>query len=148
MPEQLYTLLILAAVGLCVLGGLAFILDRAGLDHIKSRTVGDGQYGTARWATAKEVRKTYVRVPFRPALWREGRHLPKQQGLVLGCEGKKGRVTALVDADDVHCLMIGASGVGKTAFFLYFFRPLDYPGFGEKAVIQGGVQLLAQIVLK
>lgn len=28
-------------------------------------------------------------------------------------------MTALVDTDDVHCLMIGASGVGKTAFFLY-----------------------------
>ena len=26
---------------------------------------------------------------------------------------------ALVDPDDIHCLMIGASGVGKTAFFLY-----------------------------
>ena len=29
------------------------------------------------------------------------------------------RLEALVDCDDVHCLMIGASGVGKTAFFLY-----------------------------
>ncbi len=29
------------------------------------------------------------------------------------------KITALVDSDDVHCLMIGASGVGKTAFFLY-----------------------------
>ena len=28
-------------------------------------------------------------------------------------------MTALVDNDDIHCLMIGASGVGKTAFFLY-----------------------------
>ena len=27
--------------------------------------------------------------------------------------------TALVDTDDVHCLMIGASSVGKTAYFLY-----------------------------
>lgn len=26
---------------------------------------------------------------------------------------------ALVDSDDVHVLMIGASGVGKTAYFLY-----------------------------
>ena len=26
---------------------------------------------------------------------------------------------ALVDTDDIHCLMIGASGIGKTAFFLY-----------------------------
>lgn len=24
-----------------------------------------------------------------------------------------------MDTDDIHCLMIGASGVGKTAFFLY-----------------------------
>ena len=41
------------------------------------------------------------------------------QGLVLGSTGKKGKITALVDRDDIHCLMIGASGVGKTAFFLY-----------------------------
>ena len=26
---------------------------------------------------------------------------------------------ALVDDDDIHCLMIGAAGVGKTANFLY-----------------------------
>ncbi len=35
---------------------------------------------------------------------------------MLGSTGKKGSVTALVDNDDIHCLMIGASGVGKTAF--------------------------------
>ena len=28
-------------------------------------------------------------------------------------------IRALVDSDDIHCLMIGASGVGKTEFFLY-----------------------------
>ena len=28
-------------------------------------------------------------------------------------------IRALVDSDDIHCLMIGASGVGKTAYFLY-----------------------------
>ena len=38
---------------------------------------------------------------------------------MLGSRGGKGKVTALVDGDDIHCLMIGASGVGKTAFFLY-----------------------------
>ena len=37
----------------------------------------------------------------------------------MGCEGKKNTVSALVDSVDIHCLMIGASGVGKTAFFLY-----------------------------
>ena len=39
-----------------------------------------------------------------------------EQGIILGCEGQKEHVTALVDTDDVH---IGASGVGKTAYFLY-----------------------------
>ena len=38
---------------------------------------------------------------------------------MLGCVGKKDRLAALVDCDDIHCLMIGASGVGKTAYFLY-----------------------------
>ena len=41
------------------------------------------------------------------------------QGLVLGSVQRGKRLEALVDRDDVHCLMIGASGVGKTAFFLY-----------------------------
>lgn len=38
-----------------------------------------------------------------------------------GCGGvfKGKRVTALVDTDDVHTLMIGSAGVGKTAYFLY-----------------------------
>ena len=37
----------------------------------------------------------------------------------MDARGVKNNVTALVDTDDVHCLMIGAAGVGKTAFFLY-----------------------------
>jgi hypothetical protein len=48
MIEQLIPVLIVAAVGLCVLGGLVFLSGQSGLDHIKSRTVGDGQHGTAR----------------------------------------------------------------------------------------------------
>lgn len=28
-------------------------------------------------------------------------------------------IVALVDADDIHILMIGASGIGKTVFFPY-----------------------------
>lgn len=57
--------------------------------------------------------------PLSADCWRKGEELPEHQGLVLGSVGKKDDVTALVDSDDVHCLMIGASGVGKTAFFLY-----------------------------
>ena len=104
-------LFVIAAVTICANSG--------NLNGIKSKTVGDGQHGTARWATKKEVQNTYAHVPFRPALWRKGQQLPDKQGLVLGCLGKKNNVTALVDCGDIHCLMIGASGVGKTAFFLY-----------------------------
>ena len=39
--------------------------------------------------------------------------------MILGCKGKPQELTALVDSDDIHCLMIDASGIGKTAFFLY-----------------------------
>jgi len=104
---------------LAVFGGIAFFSQNYTLDNIKSRTVGDGQHGTARWATKKEIQRTYRHIPFHPKQWRKGEDLPKAQGLVLGSEGKKNDVTALVDCDDIHCLMIGASGVGKTAFFLY-----------------------------
>ena len=103
---------------LLLIGAAAHFSGSNSLDSIKSKTVGDGQHGTARWATPKEIKQTYARVPFRPAEWRKGMNLPKMQGLVLGSVGKK-KVTALVDDDNIHCLMIGASGVGKTAFFLY-----------------------------
>lgn len=89
------------------------------LNGIKSKTVGDGQHGTARWATKQEIRQTYAHIPFEPELWRQGKNLPDQQGLILGCEGPKGHVTAVVDTDDIHALVTAASGAGKTAFFLY-----------------------------
>ena len=119
MNNDTWTLILLLAAVFGALAAIAAFSNRGSLDSIKSKDVGDGQHGTARWATPAEVRKTFRSVPFQPALWRKGERLPGTQGLVLGCTGKNGRLTALVDSDDIHCLMIGASGVGKTAFFLY-----------------------------
>lgn len=102
-----------------VIGGLSMMSHHYTLGNIKSRTVGDGQHGTARWATDKEVKQTYAHVPFKVKEWRRGQNLPTEQGLILGCKGQPRKLTALVDSDDIHCLMIGASGIGKTAFFLY-----------------------------
>ena len=119
MINETWTLILLLAAVFGALAAIAAFSNRGSLDNIKSRDVGDGQHGTARWATPAEVRKTFRSVPFQPALWRQKKGLPGAQGLVLGCEGKPGRLTALVDCDDIHCLMIGASGVGKTAYFLY-----------------------------
>ena len=118
MPQQ-FIILIFAAAALLVIGGVSFLSNQGSLNNIKSKPVGDGQHGTARWATPKEIGKTFHHVPFRPTEWRKGMNRPKVQGLVLGSLGKKGKITALVDSDDIHCLMIGAAGVGKTAFFLY-----------------------------
>ena len=116
--------------------------------NIKAKTVGHGQHGTARWATKGEIKKTYTHVLFEPQLWRKGEHLPTEQGIVVGCLTKRHRLgnglrtvwnvlvvkllrkshtlpksadetTALVDTGDVHALMIGAAGVGKTAYWLY-----------------------------
>ena len=112
-------LILFCGLALLLLAAATHFTGNGSLDNIKSKTVGDGQHGTARWATKKEIEKTYRHIPFRPSLWRRGEELPEAQGLVLGCMGQKGKVTALVDSDDIHCLMIGASGVGKTAFFLY-----------------------------
>jgi type IV secretion system protein VirD4 len=121
MPSQVYILIAAAAVMFCVIGGLSLLAHYYTLNGIKSRTVGDGQHGTARFASKQEIKNTYQHIPFQSELWRQGQCLPAktEQGGILGSIGAKNNVTALVDTDDVHCLMVGASGVGKTAFFLY-----------------------------
>ena len=166
MNENVWPLILLGGGLLAFLLVMSFLSKNYSLNNFKSKTVGDGQHGTARWATPREISKTYRTVPFRPRRWRKGEELPTEQGLVLGSVGgrnhksrggfllkisrrlleklrrpvegkrktkKKSKalskvkkmieeqrdVRALVDSDDIHCLMIGASGVGKTAFFLY-----------------------------
>ena len=129
------TVVIVAAVMACVLGGITLLAHIYNLNHIKSKTVGDGQHGTARWATRSEIVKTYRQIPFTPQKWREqamrretptvtplkngGKEKPVPQGIVVGCRGGKDKTVAMVDTGDVHALMIGAAGVGKTAYWLY-----------------------------
>lgn len=111
-------LIVVAAIIFSVLG-LVTLLSHIYTLNIKARPVGDGQHGTARWASKKEIAQMYEAVAFTPALWRLGKNLPKTQGIVVGCKSGKACTTALVDASDVHCMMIGAAGVGKTAYYLY-----------------------------
>lgn len=90
------------------------------LNRIKNKTVGQGQYGTARWATKKEIKRTYKQIDFKPDEWRiNPDSRPTEQGIVVGCKNSKKGTTAMVDTGDVHALMIGAAGVGKTAYWLY-----------------------------
>lgn len=110
-------------IGALVVFFIAFIvivnlLDNRSLNGIKAKNVGHGQYGTARWATKPEIKKTFVSLPFEPEKWRNGENLPTVQGTIIGCRGGK-NTTALIDTGDIHTLMVGAAGMGKTSFFLY-----------------------------
>lgn len=138
--SRIVVLGIVTVVMFCVLGGITLLAHIYNLNNIKSKTVGDGQHGTARWATKSEIRKTYRHIPFTPNKWRKQaadgetptasrivkrrlfkskkKEQPEEalpQGIVVGCTGGKHNTTALVDTGDVHVLMIGAAGVGKTA---------------------------------
>ncbi len=72
MPSGLWTLAAVVSVMGVVIGAILFFSQHYTLDGIKSKTVGDGQHGTARWATKREIRHSFQHVPFRPALWRKG----------------------------------------------------------------------------
>ena len=84
MTDALWILLAAGGVMAAVIGCLTLLNNRYTLNNIKSKTVGDGQHGTARWATDAEIRKAYALVPFQAASWRKGLHRPEVQGLVLG----------------------------------------------------------------
>ena len=129
-------LIIIGAIMLLVFCGIPLLAHIYNLNHIKSKTVGNGQHGTARWATKTEIRRTYKNIPFTPKKWREQAKQGKgptvsalnketseeerlPQGIVVGCKNQKGKTVAMVDTGDVHALMIGAAGVGKTAYWLY-----------------------------
>ena len=121
-------LIIAATVMFTILGLISLLAHIYNLNNIKARTVGDGQHGTARFADKREIRKTYKHVLYEPQKWREQAKNgeqptmpdgnPLSQGIIVGCKGKS-KTVALVDDQDVHALMIGAAGVGKTAYFLY-----------------------------
>ena len=108
----------LMTVAFIVLFIIVSVLDSKSINGIKSKRIGDGQHGTARWATKREIRRTFSSSLFEPEMWRQGKNLPSVQGTIVACKGHK-KATALVDTGDVHTLMIGAAGVGKTAYFLY-----------------------------
>ena len=118
--EGITTLISAAAI----MGGIFIVISsmsyRFSLRQIRNKTTGNGQHGTARWASKREIHKIYKVIPFEPQKWRNNEEArPTEQGIIVGCESKGGKAKALVDSGDVHCMMIGAAGVGKTAFWLY-----------------------------
>ncbi len=76
MPESVTPLIAVGVVIVLFIVLLSVLTSNYSLNGIKSKTVGDGQYGTARWATDQEIRKAYVTVPFNVAAWRAGKKRP------------------------------------------------------------------------
>ena len=60
------------------------LLDNKSLNGIKAKKVGNGQHGTARWATKAEIKRTFIPLRFEPEMWRKGQNLPTVQGTVVG----------------------------------------------------------------
>ena len=51
MPESMTPLVAVGVIGALFILLLSLLTNNYSLNNIKSKTVGDGQYGTARWAT-------------------------------------------------------------------------------------------------
>lgn len=117
--EHKLTFMLLGCLFFCIIGIAVYFGNNYNLNHIKSKTVGDGQHGTARFATTKEITSAYRCIKYQPDQWRKRKNLPRYQGLLVGAKDFKHGVHAYIDTDDVHMMMIGAAGVGKTAYFLY-----------------------------
>ena len=119
-----YALLILcggAFLGLLIV--IESLSERTNLNGIKGRTVGDGQHGSARFLTKKELHTVYTRVPYTPKAWRSaakrGKEIRLPEGILLTCEKRRKKIFGLVDPSDAHTMMVGAAGCGKTACWLY-----------------------------
>lgn len=120
MPSSVITLIIVAGSMFALFIIISTVGNYYSLNRIKNKTVGQGQHGTARWATKKEIKRTYMQIDFQPNEWRNNpESRPTEQGIVVGCRNSRKGTTAMVDTGDIHALMIGAAGVGKTAYWLY-----------------------------
>lgn len=82
-----------------------WLMSRTSLDNIKSDVVGDGQYGTARWATDKEKYSMYEKIPFNKEM---------KPGYVVEVLVKQ-RIW-VVDTSDQNIMQVAPPGAGKTKF--------------------------------
>ena len=120
-----YLWYIKAVIAACIGLITVLVMSSSSLDSIKSLRVGDGQYGTARWATDEEKFKMFTKVPF-------GRE--KSPGYVVGVDTKK--EYWLVDTSDQNLLQVAPPGAGKTKFCIIptlYYNALVHKNTGKGA---------------
>ena len=76
MNERQILLIIILAVVFVVFLVIVNVLDLNSLNGIQSKTIGNGQHGTARFATKREVNRAFSSLLFEPEEWRQGQNLP------------------------------------------------------------------------
>ncbi len=91
------------AIAAVVAMAIAFS-DNKSLDNIKMRTAGNGQYGTARWATSKERNDMYPHIAAGSAT---------KSGVVIEYD----KTSFRVDASDNNLMILAPPGAGKTKDF-------------------------------
>ena len=87
MNENVWSLILLGGGLLAFLLVVSFLSKNYSLNNFKNKTVGDGQHGTARWATPKGDSHDLSCGPVSPSPLAQGRgsahgagHHPRQHG--------------------------------------------------------------------
>lgn len=60
LSEKQMILIGILVVIFVVFAVLVNLLDNKSLNGIKAKKIGDGQHGTARWATKSEIKQTFI----------------------------------------------------------------------------------------
>ncbi len=104
LSEKQMILIGILVVIFVVFAVLVNLLDNKSLNGIKAKKIGDGQHGTARWATKSEIKQTFIPLPFEPEKWRKGEDRPTVQGTIIGCRGTGKNTVAMIDEGDVFLI--------------------------------------------
>lgn len=111
-----------------LIGFLVLIYQEQRLNSVENKTVGNGQYGNARWMTDKEKRESYTYV-------KDGKE--KIPGFVIGREGNEW----IVETGDKTVCQVAPPGGGKTK--CVFVPTLYYNARVNKNTKNRGASLLS-----
>lgn len=118
--EPLAFLILMTLAFIACAAGLSQFKPAPNLKRIKGKKLDNEQFGNEKFADRKMIKKMYKPVLYDPKNWRKTNgDSSLSPGIVVGQFTKGKKTFALVENSDVHAIMLGASGAGKTTYFLY-----------------------------